>query len=354
LESSRSIRRLATSSPNPAATPTTQPFEVTGVEPQPGTSGVSYNTSIELTFSQPLAPGSVMPQVQPDVAGSWSSPNPETLVFQPQYGFPPDAQVTVTVPGGAGGVEDSQGQSLVSSFQATFTVQQGSVLRLQQLLASLGYLPVSFTAAQQVPLTEAAQLAAAFDPPAGQFTWRWANTPAQLESMWTPGQYGVMTRGAVMAFESASGLATDGIAGPEVWTALIKAVLADQTSPYGYSWVEVSETLPETLKLWHDGAFVITSLTNTGVTGANTPVGTWPIYLRYLSQTMSGTDPNGTHYVDPGVPYVNYFYEADAVHGFVRASYGFPQSNGCVELPVPVAAKAWGYLYLGALVTVNP
>ncbi len=53
---------------------------------------------------------------------------------------------------------------------------------------------------------------------------------------------------------------------------------------------------------------------------------------------MTGTDPDGVHYVAPDVPWVNYFNGGDAVHGYPRASYGFPQSNGCVELPIETAA----------------
>jgi hypothetical protein len=41
------------------------------------------------------------------------------------------------------------------------------------------------------------------------------------------------------------------------------------------------------------------------------------------------------------------------VHGFVRAAYGFPQSNGCVELPLSVSPTAYGLDPLGTLVTVT-
>ena len=37
---------------------------------------------------------------------------------------------------------------------------------------------------------------------------------------------------------------------------------------------------------------------------------------------MSGTNPDGSHYSDPGVPWVSYFNGGDALHGFLRASYG--------------------------------
>jgi hypothetical protein len=40
------------------------------------------------------------------------------------------------------------------------------------------------------------------------------------------------------------------------------------------------------------------------------------------------------------------------VHGFPRAAYGFPQSLGCVELPIPNAAIAWTYIHYGTPVTV--
>ena len=53
---------------------------------------------------------------------------------------------------------------------------------------------------------------------------------------------------------------------------------------------------------------------------------------------MSGTNPDGSHYVDPGIQWVSYFNGGDALHGFVRGSYGFPQSDGCVEMPIANAA----------------
>ena len=72
---------------------------------------------------------------------------------------------------------------------------------------------------------------------------------------------------------------------------------------------------------------------------APTADGTFPVYASATrSTTMSGTNPDGSHYVDPGIPWVSYFNGGDALHGFVRASYGFPQSDGCVEMPPANAA----------------
>ena len=47
------------------------------------------------------------------------------------------------------------------------------------------------------------------------------------------------------------------------------------------------------------------------------------------------------------------FYRGDAIHAFPRASFGTPQSLGCVELPLPAAAKVWPYTPIGTLVTVE-
>ena len=68
---------------------------------------------------------------------------------------------------------------------------------------------------------------------------------------------------------------------------------------------------------------------------------------------MTGTDPDGTKYVAPDVPWVNYFNGGDAVHGYPRASYGSPQSNGCVELPIETAQTVFGMLQLGDIVVVS-
>jgi hypothetical protein len=97
---------------------------------------------------------------------------------------------------------------------------------------------------------------------------------------------------------------------------------------------------------------VLHSLANTGIPGRTTVPGTFPVYLRYLNTIMKGTNPNGTKYADP-VKFVSYFNGGDAVHYFLRGSYGFPQSLGCVELPYTAAQRAWPYLTYGSLVTVT-
>ncbi len=136
-----------------------------------------------------------------------------------------------------------------------------------------------------------------------------------------------------MAFESNQGLAVDGVPGKQVWTALLKAVAANQQNPDGYTYALASEGNPEKLTVWHDGRVIMKSLANTGIAAAPTTLGTAAVYLKYYYQVMKGTNPDGSKYADP-VYYVSYFRAGEAVHYFPRGSYGYPQSLGCVELPV--------------------
>jgi lipoprotein-anchoring transpeptidase ErfK/SrfK len=156
-----------------------------------------------------------------------------------------------------------------------------------------------------------------------------------------------------MQFEGAHGLATDGEAGPAVWAALLQAVAHRDLNTAEYSYVFVSTSLPETLNLWTDGRIIFQTPVNTGIPEAPTQAGTWPVYARYITTTMSGTNPDGSHYSDPGIPWVSYFHGGDALHGFLRAQYGFPQSLGCVEMPYASAGTVFPFTPLGTLVTVE-
>jgi hypothetical protein len=156
-----------------------------------------------------------------------------------------------------------------------------------------------------------------------------------------------------MHFEDRVNLTTDGMIEPQVWKALTTAVAKRAVDPVPYDYLMVSEALPEELVVWQNGRDVYKSFANTGVPGATTATGTWPVYSRFSSTTMQGTDPDGYHYDVTGVPWVAYFNGGDAVHGYWRYSYGYPQSNGCVELPVENAQVVWGMDPVGTLVTVT-
>ena len=156
-----------------------------------------------------------------------------------------------------------------------------------------------------------------------------------------------------MNFESQNGLKTDGLAGPQVWTDLLNDVQSGHGNPLPWDYVLVNQSVPESATVYKDGAAVYSTPVNTGVAGAPTDNGTWPVFARYTVTTMSGTNPDGSHYVDPGIPWVSYFHGGDALHGFVRGSYGTPQSDGCVEMPISNAAVVFPLTPLGTLVTVT-
>ncbi|MDD2877344.1 MAG: L,D-transpeptidase [Acidiphilium sp.] len=136
-------------------------------------------------------------------------------------------------------------------------------------------------------------------------------------------------------------------------------VKSDGPAPYRYIWVAVSKTNPvETVTIWqqdrHTGAWriMLRSPANTGIDHA-TADGSWPIYWRLKTARMRGVTPTGFRYDVRAVPWVNYFHGNDAIHGYTRAAYGFPQSAGCVELPVPTAQRAFAFLHDGAVVTIT-
>jgi hypothetical protein len=335
-------------------------------DPSPGSMEAAPNAAVSLTFSEPVAEvlGSSKPTISPAVAGSWSQRGPNTLVFVPNgFGFGLGAQVTVSLRRTVNVVGPAGDTLTGASRSYSFTTTQGSVLRLEQLLAQLHYLPLDFVpaAGQQEPTTLSAQVASMSRPLAGQFVWRWGSTPASLEHDWTVGSDNLILQGALMDFESVTNPNYNGytaddetvqqLADASTWESLIDAALHGQLDPDPYSYVYVSQDLPETLTLWEKGSVVLTSPANTGIPERPTANGTFPIYVRYTFNYMSGFNPDGSHYDDP-VYWINYFNGGDAVHGFYRASYGWPQSLGCVELPISTAEVAFNELAIGDLVTV--
>jgi peptidoglycan hydrolase-like protein with peptidoglycan-binding domain len=344
-----------------ASTPARKPapaLQVMSVTPASGTQGVNGTSPIRVDFSAPLAASSPMPSLSPSIAGTWKSEG-NSAVFTPASGFPGGTNVTVSVPGGTSGARSAAGASagagglLAASVSRSFTTAPFSTLRLQQLLAQLGYLPLTWTpsGAAVQPADTAAQLAAAYSPPSGSFGWQ-SGYPSVLHSFWQEDSANLIDTGAIRAFESEEGLTMDGVAGPQVWATLLKAVAAGQHNTNGYTYALASKGSPESLTIWHDGRQVFYNLANTGIPAAPTADGTFPVYERLRNQIMTGTNPDGTKYADP-VQFVAYFNGGDAVHYFPRASYGWPQSLGCVELPLGPAAAAWPYLTYGSLVTVT-
>jgi peptidoglycan hydrolase-like protein with peptidoglycan-binding domain len=328
----------------------TAPLRVLSVSPARQARGVNGADPVQITFSAPRAAGSPLPRIRPSVSGSWSPAQGNELVFTPATAFSPQSTFTVSIPAG---LRSASGTSLGRPVTVRFHTRGYSTLRLQQLLAQLGYLPLTWTPLSSTPAAgdTAAQLAAAYSPPAGLFNWQ-RGYPGTLVALWQAGSSNLIQVGAIRAFESDQGLTMDGVAGPAVWRHLLRAVASGQSNPHGYTYAIASKHSPETLTIWHDGRVVLHSLANTGIAVAPTVDGTYPVYWRLPFQIMKGTNPDGTKYADP-VQNVAYFHGGDAVHYFPRASFGWPQSLGCVELPLPQSAVAYHYLTYGSLVAVT-
>lgn len=319
-------------------------------------------------------------RLSPPVPGTWRWCAPDRLCFDAAAALPLGATETLRLPLDfrSDPDEHSAGNGRrpvrARSFIMTFRVARESVGLAQVLLADLGYLPLRSTAdLQPVPrgrtqaaLAETTSTSTAASSRrdggaslAAALRWRWPSVPASLRTLWSPGRVTVLTTGAIVQFERVIGLMSGGYPPygasltPAFWRALVAAATTKNRDPDDYSYAMVSEQEPERLVLWSDGHDALTTLVNTGIPGGATPTGTWAIYLRYPEQTMRGTTVTGQPYIYPDVKDVSYFEGNFAIHAFPRANYGFPQSQGCVEIPPAVAPRVYALLHYGSLVTVR-
>jgi peptidoglycan hydrolase-like protein with peptidoglycan-binding domain len=348
--------------------------------------------ALRVRFSAPPASFSPRPTLSPAVAGNWSTRG-DSEIFTPASTLDPCASYTMTIPAASTAVAHSP---LGRQQTVALSVQCPSVKGLQQTLARLGYLPygphssirarkfraevaaVQADPAQANPAqsdtaqTDTAQTTRADATRAGVAGLSAADVdrrvaaidafdpspepPVAHVSDAPPLEYGQLdetTKGALIVFQSEHEIEPTGTPEAATWKALLRASEKHERDPSPYTFVTVTESLPETLEVHRDGRVVFSTPANTGVPGAETAQGIFPIYSRFVSTTMTGTDVDGTKYTVPDVPWVNYFNGGDAVHGYPRASYGFPQSNGCVELPIEAAAQVYPMLKIGDLVEVS-
>jgi len=323
-------------------------FFLKSTTPAAGTQNVAANTPISLQFSAPVSLKEAAPTLTPAIAGKWVQTNATTLTYALESPLIPSSQVVVTIPGGTNGLHSTDGATLPSSHSVAFQVAAGDTLRLQQLLAQLDYLPVGFSPSGPAPTN--ADLA---EDQAGAFSWRWPNLPTELTSQWAQGTMNEITKAAVEAFETQNSIGVDGIAGPTVWTSLLNDVINDKPSATPYVYVLVNKVVPQSLTLWNNGVAQYTVPINSGAPGADTTDGSYAVFEHVRFSEMKGTNVDGSTYDDPNVPYASYFNGGDALHGFIRSSYGTPQSNGCVEMSYANAALVWPLTPIGTLVTVE-
>ena len=350
-------KQLNKASASTTPSPKVAPLRLLSVSPAGGAHDANGGGSVTLTFSSALSPATPLPTLSPKIAGSWNVTG-ATATFTPTAGFLPDTKVKLTIPGGMTGAAASAG-TLKQASSVSFTTGSYSTLGLQQILTQLGYLPFTWTpattatdAVTSAPASMNEEVSTAYAPAAGTFTFK-PGYPSQLTSQWKVGQDNMLDQGAIRAFESVQGLTMDGVAGPDVWAHLLTAAAKNQMNPNGYTYALASQDSPhESLKVWHNGKVILNTPANTGIPGANTADGTFPVYERLQFQIMKGTNPDGSKYSDP-VYWISYFDGGDAVHYFDRPAYGYYQSLGCVELQWSPAKFIWPYLTYGTLVTVT-
>ena len=106
----------------------------------------------------------------------------------------------------------------------------------------------------------------------------------------------------------------------------------------------------------YDGTNLVNDLAVSTGTAANpTPVGSFTIQQRFLSQEMVGPG-----YDLPNVPYVQYFgndslswQEGYSLHGtYWHHNFGHVMSHGCVNLPTDFAAWLWNWAGVGTPVEI--
>lgn len=94
---------------------------------------------------------------------------------------------------------------------------------------------------------------------------------------------------------------------------------------------------------------------STGRDGFNTPTGTYSVYAKVRSQTMSG-NIGGESYRVPNVPHVMYINGGVALHGTYwhnNFGTGTRMSHGCINLPLSSAAWLYDWAPLGTPVRVQ-
>jgi peptidoglycan hydrolase-like protein with peptidoglycan-binding domain len=329
-----------------ATTPPLPPTQLAALPARVLASGIA---PLAVALSAPVSPSSPPPTLDPKIAGTWSIVG-DADVFTPASTLQPCSRYALTV----WARTTSTGHAALGRKQTIgLRVACPPLAGMQQALARLGYLPAKLHPRYIVHIAAGAETRReaaehAFKPPRGALDADLADAPPVHM-----GQLDETTRGAIEVYQADRGLEVTGEPDSATWASLLYDETHYRRDRQPYTWVTVSESLPETLDLHRGHRVVFSTPVNTGVPGAETEQGVFPIYARYVSTTMSGTDVDGTKYVVPDVPWVNYFNGGDAVHGYQRASYGFPQSNGCVELPIEAAHTVFGMLAIGDIVIVR-
>jgi lipoprotein-anchoring transpeptidase ErfK/SrfK len=120
------------------------------------------------------------------------------------------------------------------------------------------------------------------------------------------------------------------------------------SSGNGTRWIDVDLTNQRVYA--YEGNSVVNSfIVSTGTWLTPTVTGQFNIYVKYISNKMSGPG-----YYLPDVPYIMYFYGSYGLHGtYWHNNFGTPMSHGCVNLSIPDAEWLYNWASIGTLVNVH-
>ena len=235
-------------------------IEVASFTPRSGAGTVNGTSPITVGFSAPLSASTPLPKISPDTAGSWKISG-STATFTPSVGWPEEHQGDGDGPGRyvrhAVQGRDGEERWRLPRGRVHPQLHHRHVLHAAaRAVAGPAQLPAAELDRQPGPRsrgrTTAAQIAAAYDPPSGSFSWD-SGYPSALHSFWSEGSANLIVTGAIRSFEDQHNLTMDGEAGPTVWADLMKDVAAGHDNGNGYTYALASKSSPETLTIWHDG-----------------------------------------------------------------------------------------------------
>jgi lipoprotein-anchoring transpeptidase ErfK/SrfK len=113
------------------------------------------------------------------------------------------------------------------------------------------------------------------------------------------------------------------------------------------------DTGSQTLTAWEGGKILYQTKVSTGLPLSPTVKGSFKVYKKVPLGPMRGYSPYVGRYNYANVPNSLYFYQGYAVHGaYWHNSFGTRRSNGCVNLPLPMAQTIYDWAPLGTRVEV--
>jgi hypothetical protein len=150
------------------------------------------------------------------------------------------------------------------------------------------------------------------------------------------------------------------LVGPEEWimqTAIAK-VVPRTGPPEGFDWdrwIEVN-LFEQTVAVYDQGELVFATVVASGDPPHWTYAGVFKIYEKFQVTSMQGRfpeDKSDNYYLEK-VPWTMYYDEARAFHGaYWRASLGFPQSHGCINMTLGDSHWLYNWAEVGDRVYVH-